>query len=149
MPTNSQLSKHAEYAQFSMQSMECRDTLSETHVLWYKPCSATASSVLDTCRHMQKHGKLGICTFTYMPSICACTCLVPTHADAYSHTLVTHAESYLSHMRELTNMNKTQASLPLHMTMIQMCWHSDLPMYFFVTTCWALYKARAHTIEAY
>ena len=74
--------------QLSIQTTECRYTL----VPQYKPRNADARSALDSCRYMQKDAKLGIPAYTLRPSICTCTCIVPIHADAYSHTFSTHVE---------------------------------------------------------
>ena len=109
--------------QLSIQTTECRYTL----VPQYKPRNADARSALDSCRYMQKDAKLGIPAYTLRPYIFTCTCIVPIHADAYSLTFSTHVEQCMQKMREpvrmepeRTNMNETQLSCMLRMTMIQM-----------------------------
>jgi hypothetical protein len=59
------------------------------HMCMYMHSSNTCRCI-QSCiqpRHilMQKPANLGIHAYTFRPSICACICIVPIHADAYSH----------------------------------------------------------------
>jgi hypothetical protein len=74
-------------------SSKCKPTNADTYsCLDMSQQHADTCSALDTSRHMQKHAKLGIRAYTCMPSERACTCIVPIHADAHRHTLLTDAE---------------------------------------------------------
>jgi len=70
-----------------------------TLISQYEPTNADICSALDTSRHVQKHAKLGIHAYTCRPSIRACTCIVPMHADAYRRILDACRIIYVRHKR--------------------------------------------------
>jgi hypothetical protein len=145
MPTNAQLSSHIWRQKLSSRckpqihtlmsrygQATCRCLLSS----WYEQAHAGTCKGWDTCIHMQAFN-----TCMYMHGFNACRCIQSHTLDECRMIHVKHERAYMDGWRLRGQIwMKHSSALMLHMTMIQICWHADLPSMYLV--CRSLYNGR-------